>query len=206
MRAYRRIGGHSWSQPIMELLHKQGRGIPLTLMAAGKRGTWGEWRGMYSKGRATCHVSRSAVCVGSEEETETKIRGRDQMANLFSVQQCQQEVTSLRSNPQICSCSCLHPSSSSSFVFFIFIFFYYCLFFSLFCVFPKSSLTFVPLSLPQVFLRYHRIRCCTAVTQHPQLSRFLIRGKRAWSCATGSTVLRWLTRSRKSITSAKTVF
>lgn len=33
MRAYRRIGGHSWSQPIIELLHKLGRGIPLTLIA-----------------------------------------------------------------------------------------------------------------------------------------------------------------------------
>lgn len=29
MRAYRRIGGHSWSQPIMELVHKQRWGILL---------------------------------------------------------------------------------------------------------------------------------------------------------------------------------
>lgn len=41
MRAYRRIGGHSWSRPIMELLHKLGRGMPLTLIAE-ERGIWGE--------------------------------------------------------------------------------------------------------------------------------------------------------------------
>lgn len=33
MKAYRHIGGHFWSQPITELLHKLGSGIPLTVIA-----------------------------------------------------------------------------------------------------------------------------------------------------------------------------
>ena len=120
MRAYRRIGGHSWSQPIMELLHKLGWGIPLIVEAYGGHEEGREVcdrKGERNRGRSTRHVAQRAGCVSWEEEIGTKIRAKIKWLICFSVQQCQHEVTSLLCNPLLLSASLFHSStllSSSS--------------------------------------------------------------------------------------------
>lgn len=106
MRAYRHIGGHSWSQPITELLHKQGSGMPPTLIAEESR-IWGKWRGMWRERieqQRNIHMSCSFVSYLGERAggNWNQNKGKDQMAILFWVQQRRHYVTSFLCRPQSC--------------------------------------------------------------------------------------------------------
>lgn len=184
MRAYRRIGGHSWSQPKMELLHKQGRGMPLTLITE-EMGTWGKSRGMWQERRVKqrkIHMSCTPVSWQDEleGETGTKIRAKIKRLSCFSVQQCQHEVTSLLCKPQ--GCRSLRPSSIPPLCLFFSYLFYLCssCFIASFHIFIQPLLTFYFLRILVTLLLHpalscslcHKIRYHTVVTQHRETHRF----------------------------------
>lgn len=145
MRAYRHIGVHSWSQAMMELLHKQGRGIPQVLIT---EGMWKENyvqvcdRGGTARRRSACHVSQWAGSISWREESATKLRAKIKWLICFWVQKCQHEMTSFLHSPQCCCCLVTSVLPPQSFLFF----------FSLHVLTPITSTLFSPYST--FFIQY----------------------------------------------------